>query len=195
MDPRVPVTIEARLGYRNKGDPEDQWKEYASSNETRTMDCSPPEVSGSFSSYLVFFLTLKCMCKFFDLQKDGYLYNCSLLPLFELGALHHDFYLLNIRLPVQYENNRALGPVADLWLVAINQNGGFTKVWLSLKTVFFPLVVGVIIWFWRRVRLLARQPTLLESMLLALGITLSVLNRNHLRKTLIFFEKCKHYFY
>lgn len=100
------------------------------------------------------------------------------MPLFELGALHHDFYLLNLRLPVTYENNRALGPIADLWLVAINQNGGFTKVWLSLKTVFFPLVIGVMIWFWRRVRLLARPPTLLESMLLGLGITLSLLNCN-----------------
>lgn len=75
-----------------------------------------------------------------------------------------------------YENNRGLGPVADLWLVAINQNGGFTKVWLSLKTVFFPMVLAVIVWFWRRVQLLARQPTLLESMLLALGIALSILN-------------------
>lgn len=44
MDARVPVTIEARLGYRNKGDPPGQWKEYASSNETRTMDCTPPNV-------------------------------------------------------------------------------------------------------------------------------------------------------
>jgi len=108
------------------------------------------------------------------------------LPLFELGALHHDFYLLNLRLPVTYENNRALGPIADLWLVAINQNGGFTKVWLSLKTVFFPLVIGVMIWFWRRVRLLARPPTLLESMLLGLGITLSLLNCN--RKFLNFYR-------
>lgn len=110
------------------------------------------------------------------LQKDGYLYNCSLLPLFELGALHHDFYLLNIRLPVIHENNRDLGPVSDLWLVAINQNGGFTKVWLSLKTFFFPIVIGVIAWFWRRVQLLARLPTLLETMLLALGVALSILN-------------------
>ena len=44
MEPRVPVTIDARLGYRNKGDPEDEWKEYATSTESRTMDCSPPEV-------------------------------------------------------------------------------------------------------------------------------------------------------
>lgn len=44
MEPRVPVTIEARLGYKNKGDPDDEWKEYATSTESRTMDCSPPEV-------------------------------------------------------------------------------------------------------------------------------------------------------
>lgn len=44
MEPRVPVTIEARLGYRNEGDPVDEWKEYATSTEIRTMDCSPPNV-------------------------------------------------------------------------------------------------------------------------------------------------------
>lgn len=53
MEPRVPVTIEARLGYRNKGDPEDEWKEYAKSTEIRTMDCSPPNVDIDFS-YICF---------------------------------------------------------------------------------------------------------------------------------------------
>lgn len=48
MEPRVPVTIEASLGYRNKGDPEDEWKEYATSTEIRSMDCSPPEVFSHF---------------------------------------------------------------------------------------------------------------------------------------------------
>lgn len=99
-----------------------------------------------------------------------------MLPLFELGALHHDFYLLNLRFPIAYESNQGLGPIADVFLIAINQNGGFTKVWLSLKTVFFPLVIITLIWFWRRVQLLARQPTLLEGMLMALGVTLCLLN-------------------
>lgn len=59
MEPRVPVTIEARLGYRNKGDPDDEWKEYATSTEMRSMDCSPPEVasnsyfSKTFHSFLL----------------------------------------------------------------------------------------------------------------------------------------------
>ena len=37
MEPRVPVTIEARLSYRNKGDAPDDWKLYANSTESRTM--------------------------------------------------------------------------------------------------------------------------------------------------------------
>ena len=77
MDPRVIIMIDARLGYRNKGDPEDQWKEYARSFEARNLDCDIDE----------------------HMKLDGYYYNCSMLPLFDLGALHHDFYLLNIRLP------------------------------------------------------------------------------------------------
>lgn len=54
MEPRVPVTIEARLGYRNKGDPEGEWKEYATSTEVRTMDCSPPEVNSVQCEKIIF---------------------------------------------------------------------------------------------------------------------------------------------
>ena len=64
----------------------------------------------------------------------------------------------------------------DVWLTAIHQNGGFTKVWLSLKSVFFPLVLGEIFWFWRRINQLPRDPTLLEKTLLALGCSLTFLN-------------------
>lgn len=51
-------------------------------------------------------------------KKDGYPYNCSVIPLFELGSLHHDFYLLNIRLPVDHKRkiNVNLGHIADMWL-------------------------------------------------------------------------------
>ena len=153
MEERVLVTIDARLAYRNKGDPDDAWKHYASSVEERMLDCS------------------------LSTKQKGFHYDCSIVPLFELGSLHHDFYLLNIRLPVGTDKiNQGLGHVQDIWLVAINQNGGFTKVWVSLKTVFFPCIIIIMIWFWKRVHQLSRSPALLEYMLVFLGVALTFLN-------------------
>ncbi|KAJ1519503.1 hypothetical protein ONE63_004788 [Megalurothrips usitatus] len=154
MDSRTIITIDAKLGYRNKGDPDDAWKPYASALEERSLDCV------------------------IDNRKTDYYYNCSIVPLFELGSLHHDFYLLNIRLPVDHfkHMNEKLGQLENMWLITINQNGGFTKVWVSLKTVFFPFIVGIMIWFWKRVHQLARPPALLEYMLIFLGGALTLLN-------------------
>ncbi|XP_011151645.1 protein wntless [Harpegnathos saltator] len=152
--PRTKITLDARLAYRNKGDPDDAWKPYASSIVERILDCS------------------------IDNKQDQYNYNCVVVPLFELGSLYHDYYLLNIRLPADTDKNinQGLGHIVDLWLTAINQNGGFTKVWVSLKTVYFPVVLGVLAWYWRRVHMLSRPPALLEYMLLALGSALTFLN-------------------
>lgn len=109
---------------------------------------------------------------------DGYCcYNCSTVPLFELGSLHHDFYLLNLRLPVDDRGtNMDVGLIHDIHLHIIHMNGGFTKVWLSLKTVFFPIIIGIMAWFWRRVHILSRTPALLEYMLISLGCALAFLN-------------------
>ncbi|XP_014602353.1 PREDICTED: protein wntless isoform X1 [Polistes canadensis] len=152
--PRNKITLDARLAYRNKEDPEDAWKPYASSIIERILDCS------------------------IDDAMEQYNYNCSVVPLFELGSLFHDYYLLNIRIPADTDRNinQGLGHITDLWLTAINQNGGFTKVWVSLKTVFFPIVICFLIWYWRRVHMLSRLPALLEYMLLALGMALTFLN-------------------
>uniref|UniRef100_T1HAT7 Protein wntless n=1 Tax=Rhodnius prolixus TaxID=13249 RepID=T1HAT7_RHOPR len=111
-------------------------------------------------------------------KKEDYLYNCSIVPLFELGSLHHDFYLINIRLPVDYSKgiNTELGHIADMWIITINQTGGFTKVWLSLKSIFFPSVLAVLIWFLKRVYVLQRKPLLLEYMLILVATSLSFLN-------------------
>lgn len=154
MDPRTIITIDAKLGYRNKGDADDDWKPYANAIEERSLDCV------------------------IDTKKADYYYNCSIVPLFELGSLHHDYYVLNIRLPVDHfkHMNERLGQLENMWLITINQNGGFTKVWVSLKTVFFPFIIGIMIWFWKRVHQLARPPALLEYMLIFLGGALTLLN-------------------
>lgn len=161
FDPNAKMTIDGRLGYRNKNDPHHKWTEYAASVEERTLDCSiNPEH-----------------------KKEEYIYNCSLVPMFELGSLHHDFYLLNIRLPTHDDKepwgdgtNEDLGRLIDMWVVFIHQNGGFTKVWVSLKTIFFPTIVAIMVWFWRRISQLTRPPALLEYMLMVLGSALTLLN-------------------
>ncbi|XP_030372992.1 protein wntless [Scaptodrosophila lebanonensis] len=149
------LTIDTRLAYRNKGDAENDWKLYAHSVEQRYLDCHASHVSQSET-----------------------LYTCDMIPLFELGALHHSFYLLNLRFPVDTlkQMNLNIGHMHDLTLTAIHQNGGFTKVWLLLKTLLFPFVVGIMIWFWRRVHILQRSPALLEYMLIYLGGALTFLN-------------------
>ncbi|XP_044741826.1 protein wntless [Chrysoperla carnea] len=153
FDEPVPITIHAQLGYRNKGDPDNAWKFYAGSVEQRIIDCQIDKA-------------------------DKHNYNCSMIPLFELGSVHHDFYLLNLRLPIDTEMNmnNHLGHIEDVHLTVIHQNGGFTMVWMAFKTIFFPFIVGVMIWFWHRVTLLSRSPALLEYMLLYLGSTLTLLN-------------------
>lgn len=159
---QVHLMVEARLGYRNKEDPPGVWTEYAKSFEARNLNCDIDE----------------------EKRVPGYYYNCSMLPLFDLGSLHHDYYLLNIRLPTVFldsrnqvqEINEDIGKLVDIWLIAINQNGGFTKIWVSLKTVFFPIIILEMIWFWNRISMLSRAPNLLEKTLLSLGLALTFLN-------------------
>nr|XP_014277536.1 protein wntless isoform X1 [Halyomorpha halys] len=154
MEPKTAITLYSKLGYKNRNDDDDNWKLYASSVEQRNLEC---EIS---------------------VKKDGYPYNCSVIPLFELGSLHHDFYLLNIRLPVDHKKkiNVGLGHIADMWLFIINQTGGFTKVWISLKCFFFPIIIGGLVWFYQRIHKLKRKPLLLESMLILVSSTLTLLN-------------------
>lgn len=42
---RTKITLDARLAYRNKGDPDDAWKPYAASVVERILDCSIDDVN------------------------------------------------------------------------------------------------------------------------------------------------------
>lgn len=155
MDPVMELTLNAQLAYRNKG--EKDWTFYAHSEEKRMIDCIPPVGNSN------------------DL--DGYAYTCSFVPLFELGSLYHDYYLLNLRLPYDGKTkNVNVGHIDDIYALIICMSGGFTKIWVSLKTIFFPIILAIMYWFWKRVRLLTRTPALLEYMLIALGGTLAFLD-------------------
>ena len=156
---RVELLIDAKLGYMNHGDK--KWRLHSKSFVHRSLDCEIDQ----------------------DKKREGYFYNCSILPLFELGSLHHDYYLLNLRLPAVYDHdgreisvNQDLGKLADIWLAGIHQNGGFTKVWVSMKTIFLPVVFIELLWFRKRLQQLPRSPNILEKSLMFLGVTLTILN-------------------
>lgn len=51
--PTSKLTLDARLAYRNKGDPEDDWKHYASSVVERNLDCSIDKVILNNNIYLM----------------------------------------------------------------------------------------------------------------------------------------------
>lgn len=55
----------------------------------------------------------------FQQIEDGHNYQCGLVPLFELGSLHHNYYLINIKIPVNEQSgmNIGLGHLKDIWLV------------------------------------------------------------------------------
>lgn len=115
---------------------------------------------------------VKIRVTFAFVQPSSSRYDCNVLPLFILGSVSYDYYLVNLRLPVvpEKEINAKLSNVQDFHLVEIHQNGGFTKVWFSLKTVLFPMVLIALVWNWRRVAQLPRQANLLERLTLTLGM-------------------------
>ena len=154
------ANMELKLGYRNRGDKEEDWKEYASTFQSRQMVCGA------------------------DREHLNNVHNCSMIPIFDLGALHHDYYLLNIRIPSLYLSTKNvtgkvkknLGPNLDIWLLCNNQNGGFTMMYLSFKTIFFFVTFIQMIWFFRSLLKIGRKPQILEVMLLTVASFLTILN-------------------
>ncbi|OZC11800.1 hypothetical protein X798_00981 [Onchocerca flexuosa] len=155
------LQLEVRLGYKTRTDPPDQWHELIATNTTRMLECNVP-----------------------DNKLEGHLYNCASLDLFELGSNPYPFYLINIRLPVNQilcqtkpkAPNCAIGRINDLRVIAIHQNGGFTAIWLFMKTMVSPLVTIAVIWYWKRVVALNRNSYLLEKAIMALGVSLAILD-------------------
>ncbi|KAL8617971.1 hypothetical protein ACOMHN_058055 [Nucella lapillus] len=152
------LMLDTTLYHRDAWDGDLQWTELASAKVPRRLDCTiddDEKVSG-----------------------EGIFYNCDLLPFFELGSVHYNFYLINIRIPVLTKMgiNYDIGKITDIQFITIYQNGGFTKVWFSLKTVLFPLTLAALVWFWRRILQLTRPANLLERTLFSLGVILSIMN-------------------
>nr|CDJ80253.1 Protein of unknown function DUF1171 domain containing protein [Haemonchus contortus] len=156
------LELEIRMGYRTNTDAADEWHDLIATNITRTLECTIP----------------------LDKKSSGHMYDCGVIDLFEMGSNNYPFYLLNVRIPINQtacnanpkSPNCQIGKIANLRVVTIHQNGGFTLIWLWLKTLVFPIVTAAIWWYWNRVDKLARKPVLLEKAIMALGISLAVLD-------------------
>uniref|UniRef100_A0A094ZMG2 Protein wntless n=1 Tax=Schistosoma haematobium TaxID=6185 RepID=A0A094ZMG2_SCHHA len=159
------ITFDLRLGYRNHDDPKHVWHELARSVEVRPLKCTLDREAKRHQGHA-------------HALDEGFYYDCEVLPLFTLASCHHEEYLLNLRIPVDEKRkiNVGVGSIQDVWMVEIHQNGGFTKVWFSLKTFSFPIVLLALIFFGHRVRELERPPNILEKTIFILGICLSILN-------------------
>lgn len=61
-------------------------------------------------------------------------------------------------------------------MVAIHQNGGFTKIWLTLKALFTIMTLLTLLWYLNRISKLSRDSNLLEKTLTLLGFGITQLN-------------------
>ncbi|XP_045624019.2 protein wntless [Procambarus clarkii] len=112
---------------------------------------------------------------------DGMMYDCSPQVVVVLYSLHHDYYLINIMIPHHRDDtnewvNRNFGRVKDAYITFFSQTGWYTKLLVSLQTVFFP-VMSALLWRFRKcVGELERPPTHLECVLALLAVALIVMN-------------------
>ena len=146
------ISLRVRLAVK-QGDGE--WREYAGKdNLKRSFSCSISETK----------------------RISGYFYDCESIELFELQSLYYDFYLINLQFLGGLDADQHFGLLNDVSMVAIHQNGGFTKIWLSMKSFFTLTSLSTLLWHWNRLRQLQRPLSLLEKMLTALGLALVQLN-------------------
>lgn len=105
--------------------------------------------------------------------------DCDPIQLFELQSLHYDYYLINFELRDDPNSNKTLefpAALKEVTGVAIHHNGGFTQIWMTLKSIFFVLTSATLIWFSRRLMRLNRETILIERILIWLGAALTQLN-------------------
>lgn len=124
--------------------------------------------------------SLRRTIRFHELDiKQTHKLDCEPIQLFELQSLHYDYYLINFEIREDKTSNKTLrfpGRLNDVTGVAIHHNGGFTQIWLALKTVFFISTLSTFIWYCKRLKRLTRKTILIERLLVGLGATLTQLN-------------------
>lgn len=114
-----------------------------------------------------------------DLRQSHKL-DCEPVQLFELQSLHYDYYLINFEIREDENTTNKItlfpGRLSEVTGVAIHHNGGFTQIWLVLKSAFFVLTLATLVWYCQRLARLNRKTILIERLLIGLGTALTQLN-------------------
>jgi hypothetical protein len=68
---------------------------------------------------------------------DEPIHKCEMLALFELGSCHHDYYLVNLRLPVLEDGslNADIPSIKDIWIYVSMQimSRNFSKLFMQAR--------------------------------------------------------------
>lgn len=117
-------------------------------------------------------------CQVHDFQGVQEL-DCDHIQLFELQSLHYEYYLINFEItedPTDSASTYYPLKLDGVKGVAIHHNGGFTQIWLALKTLYFLVTLTTLIWYSKRLNMLNRKTILIERILSGLGSVLTILN-------------------
>lgn len=153
-DNKFALLIDVDLAVRNRGDKD--WSMYAQRrNLKRAINCYVHDL------------------------KQSHKLDCDLIQLFELQSLHYDYYLINFEIREDKSANQTIqypGTLSEITGVAIHHNGGFTQIWLTLKTCYFLMTLSTLVWYCKRINQLNRKTILIERLLIGLGVALTQLN-------------------
>lgn len=149
-----PLRIDVKLAVRNKEDKE--WQIYADRKGLKR--------------------TLKCHSNDAD---HGSRLDCAFIQLFDLQSLYYDYYLINFELNLEGNINlthQKFAKLVEVTGVAIHQNGGFARIWMFFKVLYFVSTLTTLTWYCNRLRTLNRKTILIERVLICLGSSLTQLN-------------------
>ena len=115
---------------------------------------------------------------FLNQRRDGNKYDCDLIPLFELQSVHYDSYVVNIQFTGGLSGDLPV-LLSTISMKTVTEDQRFQKVWLAYKTIFFTLTIIILWWYLVKLHKLTlekRDKTLLEKLLVIVGLTLVLMN-------------------
>ncbi|CAF3221300.1 unnamed protein product [Rotaria socialis] len=155
------LTYNVRLGYKTDQmfkDLNSEWQLVAESQESRSIQCRPIFHYGTKNKHI----------------PDGY--TCEPLAFLELSTLKYPYYLINLQIVDKNGLSQDIGKLKSFDFVGIHQTEKFTKLWYTLKTMTFPIVLASLIWFCRQMKRAQKTYTNLDKLIFLLGLSACILN-------------------